>query len=318
MIFSIEKIARMKDEEGAQALIFTALVIFVLVAFFLVTIDIGQTVYWRIRMQNAVDAAALAAGLWQSRGLNLTQQLNNTHWNVNAMATYAIWGCIALAPKSLKKIKPIGEARRKTASLIMKTRSGVVSAFPWIAYLHASEIARENEADPIIGAIGEFGSNLLRQVFDIPFQLPDFGDDVPLFAFGIRPAPLSLNPADLNVREQKDWRFPHRSPWLFWLFGGGWWPEKVHLGKQPPPMTWVVGKKSQEGFLAMSRLFGEGLKIPAMVAVASVQSEGTEVTRGGGWLGVVPFTAKPPDYDVHLVPVALPFGWAGKDMLFLH
>lgn len=331
MFFSIEKIARMKDEEGAQALVFTALLIFVLVGFFLVTINIGKTVYWRIRMQNAVDASALAAGLWQSRGLNLTQQLNNLHWDVNAMAAYAIWACILAIPKtkgaSKKGIEPIENARNVLATLIKATRGGVVEVFPWIAYLHASEIARKNEADRVINAIGEFSSNLSMQVFGIPFP-PDFipfplDFDVPLYAFGIRPTDLYLSPADLGVRKREDRRFPHHMPWWwFWPFAKGWGPEQVHLGGQPSPMTWVVGKESQEGFLGMGHLFasnGEGLEIPAMIAVASVQSKGSRVTRGGGGFGMLPFIGKPPsDYDVYLVPVTLPFGLPGKYMLFLH
>ena len=81
-----------RDDDG-QAIIFAALVFVVLVCFAAMVVDVGEVVTWRIRMQNAVDAAALACGTWQARGLNMLQVLNDAHWGIRA-ANYAT--CIAL------------------------------------------------------------------------------------------------------------------------------------------------------------------------------------------------------------------------------
>ena len=42
--------------------------------------DTSQAVYNRITAQNAADAAAATASLWQARGLNQIQILNNFHF----------------------------------------------------------------------------------------------------------------------------------------------------------------------------------------------------------------------------------------------
>ena len=72
-------------------MLFTALIVLVLVCFAALVVDVGQVVIWRVRMQNAVDAAALAAGTWQARGLNQLQMLNDTHWTLRAGQAATSW-----------------------------------------------------------------------------------------------------------------------------------------------------------------------------------------------------------------------------------
>jgi len=90
----IGKLRGLHREEGGQAIIFAALVFVVLVCFVALVVDVGEAVSWRIQMQSAVDAAALACGTTQARGLNMLQMMNDVHWGLRA-ANYAT--CLALA-----------------------------------------------------------------------------------------------------------------------------------------------------------------------------------------------------------------------------
>ncbi|MBN2056192.1 Tad domain-containing protein [bacterium] len=64
-----------RDQEG-QSIVFVTLILMTLASFVAVTINIGNFVATKIRMQNVVDAAALNGAIWEARGFNLVQALN--------------------------------------------------------------------------------------------------------------------------------------------------------------------------------------------------------------------------------------------------
>jgi len=64
------------DDQGGQTLIFIAIVMFALVCFFALVINVGDRVTAKVEMQNAADAAVMAGGIWNARGMNMISILN--------------------------------------------------------------------------------------------------------------------------------------------------------------------------------------------------------------------------------------------------
>jgi len=64
------------DDQGGQTLIFIAIVMFALVSFFALVINVGDRVTAKVEMQNAADAAVMAGGIWNARGMNMISILN--------------------------------------------------------------------------------------------------------------------------------------------------------------------------------------------------------------------------------------------------
>jgi len=64
------------DDQGGQTLIFIAIVMFALVSFFALVVNVGDRVTAKVEMQNAADAAVMAGGIWNARGMNMISILN--------------------------------------------------------------------------------------------------------------------------------------------------------------------------------------------------------------------------------------------------
>ena len=64
------------DDQGGQTLIFIAIVMFALVCFFALVINVGDRVTAKVEMQNSADAAVMAGGIWNARGMNMISILN--------------------------------------------------------------------------------------------------------------------------------------------------------------------------------------------------------------------------------------------------
>jgi len=67
---------RSHQQTNGQALIFVVLVLFSLVCLFALTINVGNRITGKIEMQNAADASAMTAAVWNARGLNTISVLN--------------------------------------------------------------------------------------------------------------------------------------------------------------------------------------------------------------------------------------------------
>lgn len=80
----IERARGLRRDDSAQALLLSGFMVFLLVVFMLFAVNTSQSVYRRIRNQNAADAAADAAALWQARGINMLQSLVNQHYMFDA------------------------------------------------------------------------------------------------------------------------------------------------------------------------------------------------------------------------------------------
>ncbi|OIN98085.1 hypothetical protein AUJ66_01575 [Candidatus Desantisbacteria bacterium CG1_02_38_46] len=127
---------KIKDENG-QALLFTAIFLVIFVVCFLGVFNIGQLVTQKMKMQNAVDAAAQTAALWQARGLNLEGHLNAAQ---EALYWSYVGALAILQPEIAAKVW-------QTSSKITKIQEKIVQQFPYYAMASAFSIARKNGAD---------------------------------------------------------------------------------------------------------------------------------------------------------------------------
>ena len=149
------------DEEGS-VLLLSGMMMFVVTIFALTTINISESYYKKIQVQVAVDAAAESAALWQARGLNLSQHVNNLHYEINEIAAVSeiitcCSGCIlqfipwtATAGQFLCQICPlIDQAQQKFAEVVNIVHEVINVLFPIVTFLNANEHARVNGADEI-------------------------------------------------------------------------------------------------------------------------------------------------------------------------
>ncbi len=113
----------LRSDDRGQVMLLSGMMVFVVLIMTIFTFDTGKAIYNRIIAQNAVDSAADAAALWQARGCNLLQHLNNLHYNVNVaiyiLESAALISCVA-APL-LNLIPFVGAALSQAACVICKT-----------------------------------------------------------------------------------------------------------------------------------------------------------------------------------------------------
>ena len=85
---------RLISDERGVVLYYTAIVVFLIVALFSLIFDVSRISEQKMQMQNAADAAALEMALWQARGMNLVQNINDEIYSVDAAV---ITGYVAAA-----------------------------------------------------------------------------------------------------------------------------------------------------------------------------------------------------------------------------
>ncbi len=71
-----KELRSLSHDEGGQSVVFVTLILMTLAAFIGVTINVGNFVATKIRMQNLVDASALNGAIWEARGFNVIMVLN--------------------------------------------------------------------------------------------------------------------------------------------------------------------------------------------------------------------------------------------------
>lgn len=67
---------RLIGDRGGQSMAFIAIILFTLVCFIAITINVGVFVSYKIHTQGLADSSALSGAVWQSRGLNIIKLLN--------------------------------------------------------------------------------------------------------------------------------------------------------------------------------------------------------------------------------------------------
>ena len=78
-------LARIASERGSVGVVM-ALVIFVVMGMLTMTWNIAQLSKAKMRLQNAADSAALAHAVWQARGMNVVQNINDEMYEAVSLA----------------------------------------------------------------------------------------------------------------------------------------------------------------------------------------------------------------------------------------
>jgi hypothetical protein len=95
-LFHLEKkLRQLRGDESGSVLLLSGMMSFLIAIMAMYAVDTSQAVYNRITSQNAADSAAETAALWQARGLNVEQQLNDFHYIFNETLFGVEWGLLA-------------------------------------------------------------------------------------------------------------------------------------------------------------------------------------------------------------------------------
>lgn len=187
----ISKIKHLRRDTGGSVLLLSGTMMFLVVIAVLLNGDMNQGVYDRIQAQNAVDAAAETAALWEARGCNLLQHLNNLHYDGNKILFIAesasLTGCaaailavpVAIAahiwPPALAAANAaagaacgvctpapyIDEGQEYFATAINKCQQLAQNLFPLLTLGYANSVAGEAGADDLTQVIPQYLGSLL-------------------------------------------------------------------------------------------------------------------------------------------------------------
>ncbi len=189
--FSLEgprrRLAGLPGDERGVVFYYTAIIMFFILTLLTIIYDVSQVSEQKMRAQAAADAAALEMAVWQARGMNMVQNINDEIYDLDVVfaALYGVAGgmtiigeaFIALAeiPYIGEIFEAIGEAIEAAAAIIadiayyghklMVTyfldplRKVYMYGSMALGYLSANNVAYENGADRIIPSISYGGSS---------------------------------------------------------------------------------------------------------------------------------------------------------------
>lgn len=149
----------MKSKRG-QILIFVLLFIPVLLVVISFTLATGKMVYYRIKLQDATDAATYTAALWQARGLNVISDLN--------------WALVAASGGDILKMLA-GSFDMKLMKAVQKVQLGAQKSFAGVSALAMYKNFEQNigkaKPIPLILTVKDskmFSLRVRRKKLDIP------------------------------------------------------------------------------------------------------------------------------------------------------
>lgn len=277
----IQKIRRLRGDDKGQVLMTSGVMMFFVFIVFTYSINTAGVLRRRIQMQNAVDSGAIAGALWQARGLNLVQMLNNFHYNSNdaiaklmnfnygvcvstipakACCFLCVFGApaacfyhdVVACPACRDGMPLLDNAQNIISEFVTFSQDAIVQVIPGVTVLQANYYAEINGADPALGVISEAASTL----FNLPsVTLPD-----PVYIL-----PLNLqNLFGLGLSKSGG-----SYPWNFRLPTGqfvpatpgcgpnspsdgelGWKDEEFYCG-QPGVLTWMSLSNSRPEILGL-------------------------------------------------------------------
>lgn len=216
-----------RDESG-QVTLLAAMVCFLTAFLAIIAFNTNEAIRNRIIAQNAVDSAASSAALWQARGCNLVQTLNNVHYTANqiaaglevASAAACVLAEIPWFTKpplcALCATLPVIDGTQQALNYtITNIQQVVVNVTPLVAFLNANASARGSGAGTVQQAVAAVASGWLERMglgsassllgsiggpagMDIPFPA--------IYAAPINPASLSLY-VDMKKGTKFPWTF---------------------------------------------------------------------------------------------------------------
>lgn len=156
---------RFHRDDGAQMLFIGAIFTMVLVILLTVTVNLGYVTHQKIQAQNAADAAAMAAGIWQVRGLSFVQSLNNVIVLSDSIAYGGIIAAVVLNATAhadptgisiglgnLALAFTVGCHGASQFILMPFRHAHAYMLGPMLCYVSASEMAKANYASPVLSS----------------------------------------------------------------------------------------------------------------------------------------------------------------------
>ena len=241
-------------------MLLTGMMAFLATILSLIALDTSQAVYNRIIAQNAVDGAAETGALWQARGLNMLQTLNNAHYIFNAGIYAAEWAALAACDASVPSVAadyaacplqcfppgpecceaseattkglcsacetagPLNDLHDSVASAILAWQGVITFIIPYMAWSFASDVAQDSGADELTAAWSTFPMGSLLGISTITSSIPG----APQYANTVLPTTTLLNNSQVKG---DNW------PWKWNQFG---LPESV--AKTAAQVSWDAGK----------------------------------------------------------------------------
>jgi len=172
----IAQVHHLRSDQRGSITLLAGMMVFLVSIFGIIAFDTNMAIYNRIIAQNAADSAADSAALWQARGCNLLQELNNLHYDVDiagcVLEGVSSFACVtAVALLALEAVPIIGEAAAVALPIVciacdllpvedvaqhgfydalMPLQQGIVDATPFLAFANANANAAGCGADNLL------------------------------------------------------------------------------------------------------------------------------------------------------------------------
>jgi hypothetical protein len=181
--FLDDKVEALRSDQRGSLTLLAGMIVFLATIFTMIAFDTNKAIYDRIVAQNAVDAAADSAALWQARACNLLQELNNIHYTADEVAAYAevasgiacvladgfmVTQAALLDSVLLAEFAPAAMAARYASCVVcdqlpgvdvyqnmmynavMDIQYGIICVTPYLAFGYANACAEGSGADSIL------------------------------------------------------------------------------------------------------------------------------------------------------------------------
>ncbi len=294
LVVPMERARGLRRDESGQVMLLTGIMAFLVVIMCLFALNTSQAIYNRVVAQNAVDSAADSAALWQARGCNFLQHLNNLHYDGNLIMLVAemsmLGACVAgVALKAFGFTYIAGEAacvvcavaplvdkaQEVFSEAILQVQAVAKEIFPVLAFGYANACAKGSGADPLGDVLSTCASDFLGAVgIEVP-GFEEVGDvlgaalgEIPIYAMVLDPESLSLHVDEEEAGEwDMPWSFPQAIAVPLAVIGYGcssegfnyntpddWGWQDSYYTGNPGFMTWIAGKGQREEITGLGNL----------------------------------------------------------------
>jgi len=127
---------RLPADERGVVMYYTAIVAFFILALFSLCYDVARVSEVKMQMQNAADAAALEMAVWQARGMNLVQNMNDEIYNIDTgiYSAYVIAAAFSVAGNALEGTGIVG-----AIGIALEAAGGGIAGFARLLHIGAVE-----------------------------------------------------------------------------------------------------------------------------------------------------------------------------------
>jgi hypothetical protein len=174
------KMETLRSDQRGSVTLLAGVMVFLAGIFAIIALDTNMAIYNRIVAQNAVDAAADSAALWQARFCNLEQNLNDLHYTVDEAACIAEGvddlACVASVALDILQYVPfcewaagvlqgtcavcytlpfVDKVQHLFYDVLMPIQKGIVDAAPFLVFGYANANAYGSGAKSVLEAAPE-------------------------------------------------------------------------------------------------------------------------------------------------------------------